>query len=288
MHSVCIILSLICACSNLKKNAREHNAKANQLLKIEDFKNASFEIEKALSIENMNPEYLFTKAKVLYGVNNYNESTKLFLSLLRMNYKADTVSFFLGLNYFSRGIDFKTKLELEDSTEISYTNAFKYFNSTIDINSRYYDAYILKYKTLHNLEKHDEALVTLMTATNLFSDKSSLLVYRGVEKCALKDYVGASTDLTKSIESKNLDSTDLATAYRFRGLCNYERKNYDNGIADFSKALQYASNNYYIYYGRGLCFQSKGLKGEACDDFRKAADLGFVGLYDIIAEYCGD
>jgi tetratricopeptide (TPR) repeat protein len=275
-------------CSNSKRDADEHYLKANQLLNTKDYKNASFEIERALKIDSLNPEYLFTKAKILYEIYNYNESTNIFHSLLDFKYKMDTVSYFIGLNYFARGGDFSIKLELDDSTNKSYNDALKYLNNTININSRYYDAYLYKYKTLHNLEKHDEALITLMTATNLFKDEIALILFRGVEKYALKDYIGAATDLTNSIKSNKLDSLDFATAYRFRGLCFYERKEYDNSITDFSKAIQYDKNNFYVYYGRGLCYQSKGLKAQACSDFRKAADLGYVGLYDIIAKYCGD
>jgi hypothetical protein len=40
------------------------------------------------------------------------------------------------------------------------------------------------------------------------------------------------------------------------------------------------------FYNRGICYANLDIKGNACDDFRKAGELGLFEAYQVIKNYC--
>jgi tetratricopeptide (TPR) repeat protein len=246
------------------------------------------EIEKALTIDSLNMEFLLTKAKILSAMEADNQSIQILKPLLEKGYKSDTISYLIAINYFNKGENFQSKLNNKDSANKQYREALNYFSNSINLNSQYYKAYLGKIIVLHNLNMYDQALLSIFNAINKFKDKMELVAYRGTEKYSLNDYTGAIYDLDVAIDSKKLDSFTLAKAHRFRALSYWKIENHELAIRDFSEAIKYNPKDYYLYFGRGRCYRDKGLKNYACEDFRKAADLGYIGLYEMISEYCNE
>jgi len=153
---------------------------------------------------------------------------------------------------------------------------------------QYFYAHVAKQEVLHNLNRYDEALVVLNNAINLFPDNILLICNRGVEKIYLGDLTGAMTDLNKSIQSNKLDLFGFASAYRFRGNLYLKKGNADEAIKDLTSSLKYNPKDETVLVIRAECYKEKGLKDKACEDYRKAADLGFVSIYKTIKEYCTD
>jgi tetratricopeptide (TPR) repeat protein len=279
---------LLFSCSTDKKKAVEHFIKANELYKKDDIKNASSEIDLAIALDSTNLDFQITKAKIVTETDNYELAIKILKRLSNKNFKLDTVNFNIGSCYFSYGNYFSMKQNDEEKANDSYEKALNYYNNAINSNMQYFDAYVEKQKVLHNLNRYDEALVVLNTAINLFPDSASLICNRGVEKMYLGDLTGAMTDLNKSIQSNKLDSLDFASAYRFRGNLHLKKGKPDEAINDLTNALKYNPNDEYALVTRAECYKEKGLKDKACEDYRKAADLGFVSIYETIKEYCVD
>ncbi len=153
---------------------------------------------------------------------------------------------------------------------------------------QYCDAYIAKQKTLHNLNRNREALVVLNTAIKIFPNNMLLISNRGIEKLSLGDFNGAMSDLNKSIQSNELDSMDCSDAYRFRGHLHQQKSDNEIAIRDFTNAINQNPKQDLAFLSRAKCYQEMGLRDKACEDFRKAADLGYIGLYQTIQEYCGN
>jgi tetratricopeptide (TPR) repeat protein len=287
-----IILSfaatLFLACTSEKKKAIEHYLKAKEFLKKDDIKNAASQIEMAIALDSSNLDFQITKAHIITKTDNYEEAIKILEGLSLRKFKSDTVNFYIGSCYFNSGNQFITHKYDKDKATEYHEKALTYYNKTIDLNIQYFDAYVSKQMVLHNLNRYDDALVVLNSAINIFPDSISLICYRGIEKIYLGDLTGAMTDLNNSIQSNKLDSISLASAYRFRGNLFFKKDNVDEAINDLTNAFKYNPKDAYILFTRGNCYKEKGLKDKACEDYRKAADLGFVRLYKNIKEYCTD
>lgn len=276
---------LLFSCSSDKKKAIEHYIKAKEFYKNDDIKNASSEIDLAIKLDSSNLDFQIIKAKIITKTDNYELAIKILKELSSKKFKLDTVNFNIGSCYFRYG-NFSMKRNDKEKAYDSYENALNYYNNAININTQYFNAYVNKQKILHNLGRYDEALVVLNTAINLFPDSTVLICNRGIEKMYLGDLTGAMSDLNKSIQSNKLDTIDFATAYRFRGNLFLKKGKPDEAINDLTNALKYNPKDGIALFTRAKCYKEKGLKDKACEDYRKAADLGFVSIYETIKEYC--
>lgn len=276
----------IASCTKDNNKAVEHFEKAKELLKKNDLKNASSEIEIAISTDSTNLDFQILKAKINEKTDNHEQAILILNKLLNRNYKLDTVNFIIGSCYFSYGNYFSMKQNDEEKGKDCYEKALAFYNQAINYNMEYFSAYNEKQKVLHNLDRYNEALIVLNTAINLYPDSMSLILGRGVEKLSLGDLVGAMLDLNKSIQCGKLDSIDMANAYRFRANLYREKENIDQAIIDLTDALKFDPENEYALVVRAECYREKGLKEKACEDYRKAADLGFISIYETIKEYC--
>ena len=281
-----IVTMFLFSCSNDKKKAIEHSVKANELYKNDDINNASSEIDLAIKLDSSNLDFQIIKAKIITETDNYELAIKILKAISSKNFKIDTVNFNIGSCYFSYGNHFSMKQNDEEKANETWEKSLNYYNNAINVNTQYFEAYVEKQKVLHNLQRYEEALVVLNTSINLFPDSTSLICNRGIERMYLGDLTGAMTDLNKSIQSNKLDLLDLASAYRFRGNLFLKKGKPDEAINDLTNALKYNPKDQYALVTRAECYKEKGLKDKACEDYRKAADLGFVSIYETIKEYC--
>ena len=107
-------------------------------------------------------------------------------------------------------------------------------------------------------------------------------VKSGFAKFELKDYYGAISDYTKSIEL-NPNENDL---YNFRGNAKFKLKDYYGAISDYTKAIELDPNDKYAYTDRGLSkYNLRNLNG-ACADWKKAAELGSKDAAKWVAKDC--
>jgi len=79
--------------------------------------------------------------------------------------------------------------------------------------------------------------------------------------------------LAAGCATKQTDSNDAA-AYKNRGLSYAKKGQYDQGISDFTKALEINPRLAPAYYDRGAAYFFKGQYDKAWEDVYKAQDLG--------------
>ena len=139
---------------------------------------------------------------------------------------------------------------------------------------------------MHNIKKYNEALITLNNAIEIFPDSMNLICYRGTEKIFLGDLKGAMIDIDKSIESHQMDSSDMSAAYRYKGYILREMNKLEEAVASLTLAINYDDTNELLFATRADLYRRLGLKDNACKDYRKAADLGMVTIYEEIKKYC--
>jgi tetratricopeptide (TPR) repeat protein len=286
--TISILALFISSCTTNKQKALKHSDKAKELYLKGDLKTAFDEIDTAIKIDNTNLDFLIIKSDFFAFADNYEPAIDILNTISKKNFKLDTVNFKLGTCYFGYGNFFSVNKNNEVKAEEAYKKALVYYNKAIGFNMHYYNAYLEKQHVFHNLNQYNEAISIVNTAINLFPDSLTLIFNRGVEKIYLGDFTGALIDLNTAIESNKLDSEDVSTAYRFRGNLYFEQRNIDKAIIDLNTALSFNPKDEFALAKRGNCYREKGLKEKACEDFRKAADLGLISEYEIIKEYCNN
>ncbi len=75
-------------------------------------------------------------------------------------------------------------------------------------------------------------------------------------------------------------------AYYFRGYSKIKLKDYNGSIIDFTIAIKLDPNDADAYFSRGLAKIKLKQKNGGCLDLSKAGELGAIGAYEAIKEYC--
>jgi tetratricopeptide (TPR) repeat protein len=75
------------------------------------------------------------------------------------------------------------------------------------------------------------------------------------------------------IQSGKEGPAKLAEAYRSRGIAYAKRREYDQAIADYDKAIDLDPKNAKAYYQRGYVYDIEGKHDRAMADYNKAMEL---------------
>lgn len=153
--------------------------------------------------------------------------------------------------------------------------------------------------------------------TKIESEPANALYYyqRGILHYDNGDQTMAIRDFSEAIRLKS----DFAEAYHDRGLCHFELDRPDSALADFNQAITLNEKFVEAYYNRAILYESLNLidramndynrciqnepnfaaayynrgvhlfrrdRKKACDDFKKAAELGDKDAENAYLEYC--
>jgi tetratricopeptide (TPR) repeat protein len=184
---------------------------------------------------------------------------------------------------------------LEKYINNSYEQAFNYFDKAIRLDTTYKEAYYYRgliYNMYDSLKEN--AYYDFDKAIKLGLNKAEAYYYRGILRTYIElgltlNYKLVIADLNKALE---LDST-LVNAYFYRS--EYRIKNaqdsihkfipygqpitipdsvYLKSINDFSKVIYYKPNSPEVYVRRAILKKEIGDNTGACEDFKKALELG--------------
>ena len=93
-------------------------------------------------------------------------------------------------------------------------------------------------------------------------------------------------DYTQKINS---DPENAAAYYNKRGVCYYNKGDYDQAIADCTKAIEVDPNYHNAYDNRGVSYHKKEMYGKAIEDYSKAIELNpsyANSYYNLSCNYC--
>lgn len=103
-----------------------------------------------------------------------------------------------------------------------------------------------------------------------------------VDICRTNRGEAAMAACDRIIESSQSTHKDVGTALIDRGQQFYENKNYENAIADFTRAMTYNPPYVQLAYGnRGNCYYMKEDDGTAIEDYTRAIEIDdqYVAAY---------
>jgi tetratricopeptide (TPR) repeat protein len=161
-----------------------------------------------------------------------------------------------------------------------YAGAIEDYNSILAIKPSY-EVYISRGSAKTLLEDYKGAISDFDRAVEMGIKDSKAYLNRGALKAALKDFKGALADLDTAVE---IDPKD-ADAYVNRGNVRATAGDVRFAMLDFNKAIDLNPRHPGAYLNRGIVRLS--LKdGRACDDWRKALDLGEKQAGELLSQYC--
>lgn len=274
-----LLVSVLISCNSETRVAQKHFEKAQEYYQSSELGKADKEIELALKLNSSEEEFKVLSATIKSESNRYDMAIEILNELLDSGYVESEVTYKLARAYFASS-------SVEDDRDFRLNKSIDFANYTIDLDVDYLPAYILKYKSLHNLKLYTESIEVIGDALQHYPENMELVAFRGVEKYQLGDYSGAKRDFNKSLMSSYLDSMDVSTFYRFKALMSQEEKKTDSAMYYIERSILYNNQNGYAYGIRASLLKNSGLIEEACEDYRRAADLGHIELYKEIKELC--
>lgn len=235
-------------------------------LKLGNTEQAEKDIQKALQIHE-DYEAHFIMGKILYDKSDFNNALYHFTQSVEFNNRftegyLNRAYTYYKLNDFEKAIaDYEKAYELDQNSSVPLVNmgfiygligkndlAIEYYSKAITVNPGDFNAYYNRAVEYLAQRKNNEALNDLLSASELDNKNTDLLFLIAETRTKLKDYQNAFNDYTKILLNDSLNSL----AYYQRGLINIELKR--------EKA--------------------------ACDDFKKAGELGYFDAYEQIKKYC--
>jgi len=116
--------------------------------------------------------------------------------------------------------------------------------------------------------------------SNIITSKNYL--DEGKKQLDKKNYNEALAQFNKAVK---IDSTN-GEAYSFRGMSKYHLKDLKGAINDYDTAVNLIPNFGEVYDMRGVAKAELGDKVGACEDWNKAFEMGFNKAFDLIDKYC--
>lgn len=105
---------------------------------------------------------------------------------------------------------------------------------------------------------------------------------KGKKELDKKNYNEALVQFDKAIK---IDTAN-GDAYSFRGMTKYHLKDLKGAINDYDKAVNLIPGFGEVYDLRGVAKAELGDKVGACQDWNKAYEMGFNKAFDLIEKYC--
>jgi len=231
-----------------------------------DYRGAIKEYNICIKKNNKNYNAYYLKGKSLYLLHVNDSALFNFNQAIKYNQKIPECFYYRGCIYYQKGLNDK---------------AFNDFNTAVKLKPGFPDALNYRGVTRALLGHHAEAIADYDKAIKLKPGFAAAYFNKGTSEAALGKYTEAIASFTRSLDSdpKNVSN------YMNRGNCYVMTEDYEKAIGDFSKAIEIEPTYSPAYINRGAAFHAKG-DTKACDDWRKAEQLGNKKGTELLNEYC--
>lgn len=239
-------------------------------------------LNNVIKIDSTNSEAFYYIAKANYQIDNFVDGLK-YLNLAEKNkFDLDSIQML--------------KLQILFAQE-NYEDYIAICNRLITKNTSDYKMYFRKATALYNQgntstsnelkdKKLKEALDAINTSLNLNKKDYEVYVLRGAIRIALSDNKGALDDIDIAIKNEKKDSSIIFRAYLYKSsvMQGLDNLTYSESLLDTS--ISYNPKHSILYIVRGDIRSKLNKVNFACDDYRKALELGDNDAIEKIREKC--
>ena len=160
---------------------------------------------------------------------------------MRITIKCSLMILWFFINHVTASAQTKSEMFFEIGNYLSISGDFKSaimsYDSAINLNSKYKEAYYFRGMAYQELEEFNRAIGDFNKAIELDSDYLDVYISNAICKNKIKDYQGALIDYDNAIR---LDSSN-ADSYKSRELIKLILNDKNGACSDFKKA----KDNYY-------------------------------------------
>ncbi|MEZ4799636.1 MAG: tetratricopeptide repeat protein [Flavobacteriales bacterium] len=269
-------------------NYKNYLDRAQYLASTQNYVDAMKDVDRAFVIDSTKADIYLIKGNIHFDLQKEKEAYKDYEDCLRFDanntdclLKKASIDILLK-NYSLAITHINDALKINETLPYAYylkgrlykatgdtTLACSSYQTAVEVDPTYYDAYV-EVGLLYYEKKHDLAKEYFQSAIelnpHLVEPWYNLAMFYQETGFRNKDNYSkafACYDSIISIEPK------FAAAYFNKGYINLEYlQNYQEGINQFTKAIDYFPNYFQAYYNRGLCYESLDQPKMAEQDYR--------------------
>jgi len=182
--------------------------------------------------------------------------------------------------------------ESETSLEQFNLSEIADLNTTLAQNNDDAELYLKRAILYASINEYSKALADFdkslkLDSTNYISYFSRAnLLYKLIEETE-KETVQYTLKMVLSDYAKCIkENPNFSFVYFNRGNLKFKDGKYLEAIDDYTASIKVNPNFAEAYFNRGLILLVLDNREQACKDFSKAGELGFLTSYDLIARYC--
>lgn len=235
----------------------------------QNYNGAIADYTKALEFQPDLAEARFNRANALMEINKYNEALNDYNQVISFNPPKVIDA------YYKRGF---AKKELGD-----YTGAIADFTKVLAMDSLYGKAWFGMATAKFLLNDYTGAIGDYTKEIQINPGFYDAYLMRGTARSDMGDVRGAIADFSQAIAV----TPDIAEAWFNRANSWFKLNEPDSALADYTRVIGLNPPKVsQAYYFRGGAYLKKNMQQEACNDFKKAAELGYTPASGAIGKYC--
>lgn len=285
VNKLIIFFLLLCilhlSCKNKKHESLSQLNEGKRFYETNKFDSTLFYLNNAIKLDTLNSEAYYYLSKTNYQIENYEEGFKYLNIAEKKKFNSDSIEVW--------------KLKFLFAME-NYEEYIEYCDKLINKNSSNYKMHFNKAKALFNkandasaetkLTLLKDALKDVNISINLNNGDNVAFVLRGAIRNALEDNLGAISDFDIAINREKKDSSIISYAYRYKGLTEQDLNNLSYAESLLDSAIIFMKVHAILYIDRGNIRILLNKTDFACEDYRKALELGDNDAIDYVLKHC--
>lgn len=297
--TVCFVLELLIFSCSVSVQLPEYIS-AEEAYNQGRYQTALTFINRAIEIQNDQPNFYVLRAKANYKVGNKNLAMDDLNKSLSIAPNFDAYhlrgKLFLENNDLEKAKkDFRAAYELNpenadllfDLGYLEYLNgenqlALDYYIKASKYNSRNPATYV-NIGNLYSMMGDSKLAIDNYSKALVLDTTDGIAYYnRANEKMLLGDFSGAIEDYENSLL---IDSMNISTLF-ILAEAKIKLNDIAGALNNYSTIIKLDSTSAKAYYLRGTNEVALEMNDKACWDFKKAGDLGYFDAYEMIKKYC--
>ena len=223
--------------------------------KMKNYARAIKYLDSAIRLDQSNAEFFINRGWAYQEMRDTLKATEDYQKALALNTDSSLARYNLAVLSAKKGNLKEVELLLTEAIERSPQSA------------TYHTGRAINYTAQGDLVK---ALADYNASIHLDNSNADAWLRRGIIKQKMKDLNGALADYTQSLKLKD----DNEKVWMCRGNLMMELKRMKEAIEDFTIASTLKPEFGLAYYSRAIAYQRDGHLKDACDDLKRAQDLG--------------